>query len=506
MELRKVGEREGLTPPGREFRGPGYSLTCFNPDCSEERVACCNSPEARLGPPAACPPRQTPPSQGPGASPTPSPHPQVTKPPTKQAEPARRSCTEAPHPRSPERRSEGDRWLQGSSPPPRTSARTPEREQRTQRPLERGQAGPRQPLGGWRSQEEPPGSRTPHRRLERGWCSQEEGPGLGGWQGPGESSRGGARAPEGMWRGPPRESEESWSLLGGLSGHRWQSETLEEPRHRSAQRGWGSLQELSSPRQPVSPPENSRAGPREFSKSQRPETSPDVGRGAEGACPHLHGPERRPELDWRDLVSLLGVPREGTWTRSEQVTCSPPVSSPTLTSRLPRLDWEGLLELLQAQLLQKDPARHWVGPGQAFPGTKGTLELEQDRQSQPEGGAGAALVNGYDPGQWPQSSAQPSSPASISTQWPKTKVSSGPESSATTGLEEGHLGSRSPAEGPSSPQREVSQSHFQGTAGKSAPPDTSLPKGHPSALAYRFPPDQNLSLPPNCNDNTQPFL
>ncbi|OWK04013.1 TRIOBP, partial [Cervus elaphus hippelaphus] len=378
----------------------------------------------------------------------------VTKPPTKQAEPARRSCTEAPHPRSPERRSEGDWWLQGSSPPPRTSARTPEREQRTQRPLERGQAGPRQPLGGWRSQEEPPGSRTPHRRLERGWCSQEEGPGLGGWQGPGESSRGAARAPEGMWRGPPRESEESWSLLGGLSGHRWQSETLEEPRHRSAQRGWGSLQELSSPRQPVSPPENSRAGPREFSKSQRPETSPDVGRGAEGACPHLHGPERRPELDWRDLVSLLGVPREGTWTRSEQVTCSPPVSSPTLTSRLPRLDWEGLLELLQAQLLQKDPARHWVGPGQAFPGTKGTLELEQDRQSQPEGGAGAALVNGYDPGQWPQSSAQPSSPASISTQWPKTKVSSGPESSATTGLEEGHLGSRSPAEGPSSPQRE----------------------------------------------------
>ncbi|KAM9684727.1 TRIO and F-actin-binding protein [Dama dama] len=379
---------------------------------------------------------------------------EVTKPPTKQAEPARRSCTEAPHPRSPERRPEGDRWLQGSSPPPRTSARTPEREQRTQRPLERGQAGPRQPLGGWRSQEEPPGSRTPHRRLERGWCSQEEGPGLGGWQGPGESSRGAARAPEGMWRGPPRESEESWSLLGGLSGHRWQSETLEEPRHGSAQRGWGSLQELSSPRQPVSPPENSGAGPREFSKSQRPETSPAMGRGAEGACPHSHGPERRPELDWRDLVSLLGVPREGTWTRSEQVTCSPPVSSPTLTSRLPRLDWEGLLELLQAQLLHKDPARHWVGPGQAFPGTKGTLELEQDRQSQPEGGAGAALVNEYDPGQWPQSSAQPSSPASISTQWPKTKVSSGPESSATTGLEEGHLGSRSPAEGPSSPQRE----------------------------------------------------
>ncbi|XP_070309404.1 TRIO and F-actin-binding protein [Odocoileus virginianus] len=379
---------------------------------------------------------------------------EVTKPPTKQAEPARRSCTEAPHPRSPERRPEGDRWLQGSSPPPRTSARTPEREQRTQRPLERGQAGPRQPLGGWRSQEEPPGSRGLHRRLERGWCSQEEGPGLGGWQGLGESSRGAARAPEGMWRGPPRESEESWSLLGGLSGHRWQSETLGEPQHRSAQQGWGSLQELSSPCHPVSPPENSGASPREFSKSQRPETSPAVGKGAEGTCPHLHSPERRPELDWRDLVSLLGVPREGTRTRSEQVTCSPPVSSPMLTSHLPRLDWEGLLELLQAQLLHKDPERHWVGPGQAFPGTKGTLELEQDRQSQPEGEAGAALVNGYDPGQWPQSSAQPSSPDSISTQWPKTKVSSGPESSATTGLEEGQLGSRSPAEGPSSPQQE----------------------------------------------------
>ncbi|CAI9166012.1 unnamed protein product [Rangifer tarandus platyrhynchus] len=379
---------------------------------------------------------------------------EVTKPPTKQAEPARRSCTEAPHPRSPERRPEGDRWLQGSSPPPRMSARTPEREQRTQRPLERGQAGPRPPLGGWRSQEEPPGSRGPHRRLERGWCSQEEGPGPGGWQGLGESSRGAARAPEGMWRGPPRESEESWSLLGGLSGHRWQSETLGEPQHRSAQRGWGSLQELSSPCQPVSPPENSGASPREFSKSQRPETSPAVGKGAEGACPHLHSPERRPELDWRDLVSLLGVPREGTRTRSEQVTCSPPVSSPMLTSHLPRLDWEGLLELLQAQLLHKDPERHWVGPGQAFPGTKGALELEQDRQSQPEGGAGAALVDGYDPGQWPQSSAQPSSPDSISTQWPKTKVSSGPESSAMTGLEEGQLGSRSPAEGPSSPQQE----------------------------------------------------
>ncbi|XP_059742285.1 TRIO and F-actin-binding protein isoform X1 [Bos taurus] len=366
---------------------------------------------------------------------------EVTKSPAKQAEPARRSRTEAPHPRSPERRPEGDRWLQGSSPPLRMSARTPEREQRTQRPLERGRVGPRQPLGGWRSQEEPPGSQGPHRCLERGWRSQEEGPGLGGWQGLGESSRGAARAPEAMWRGLPRESE-SWSLLGGLSGHRWQSETWEEP----LDRGWGSLQELSSPHQPVTPPENSRAGPGEFSKSQRPETLPAMGRGTEGACPHLHGSERRPEFDWRDLVSLLGVPREGTWSRSEE---------PTLTSHLPRLDWEGLLELLQAQLLHKDPAGHWVGPGQASPGTKGTQELEQDQHSQPEGGAGAALVNGYDPGQWPQSSAQPSSPTSISTQWPKTKVTSGPESSATTGLEEtSQLGSRSPAEDPSLPQRE----------------------------------------------------
>ncbi|KAG5212690.1 hypothetical protein JEQ12_015119 [Ovis aries] len=140
------------------------------------------------------------------------------------------------------------------------------------------------------------------------------------------------------------------------------------------------------------------------------------------------------------------------WSRPEE---------PTLTSHLPRLDWEGLLELLQAQLLHKDPAGHWVGPGQASPGTKDTLELEQDRHSQPEGGAGAALVNGYDPGQWPQSSAQPSSPTSISTQWPKTKVTSGPESSATTGLEEtGQLGSRSPAEGPSSPRREWKKHWF----------------------------------------------
>ncbi|KAB1270215.1 TRIO and F-actin-binding protein [Camelus dromedarius] len=116
-----------------------------------------------------------------------------------------------------------------------------------------------------------------------------------------------------------------------------------------------------------------------------------------------------------------------------------------------RLDWEGLLELLQAQLPCKDPAGHWGGPATASPGTKGTLELEQERHNQPEGAAGATLLNGYSPGQWPQSSAQPPSPASVSTQWPKTKVTGGPETSTMADLEKGQLGSKSPAEGPSSP-------------------------------------------------------
>ncbi|XP_057598160.1 TRIO and F-actin-binding protein isoform X1 [Hippopotamus amphibius kiboko] len=371
---------------------------------------------------------------------------EVTKPLAKQAEPARRSRAEPPHPRRPERRPEGVRWLQGSSPPPRTSARTPEREQRTERPLESGRAGPRQPLGRGQSQEEPPGSWGLSRHLERRAGGQEEGPGLGGWRGLGEPSRGAAGAPQGTWRGPPRESEESWRLLGGPPCHRGQAEAWEEPPDRLAARGWGSLPELSSLPQPVSALGNSRAGPGELSKSRRPGTPPAVGRGAEGACPHLRGPERRPELDWRDLVGLLGAPREGAWTRSEDTT---------LASRLLRLDWEGLLQFLQAQLPHKDLAGHWGGPGMASPGTKGTLELEPERHSQPEGGAGATLVNGYGPGPWPQSSAQPSSPASISTQWPKTKVTSGPETSTTAGLEEmGQLGGRSPAEGPSSPQWE----------------------------------------------------
>ncbi|XP_058938257.1 TRIO and F-actin-binding protein isoform X1 [Kogia breviceps] len=379
---------------------------------------------------------------------------EVTKPLAKQAEPARRSRAEPPHPRSPERRPEGERRLQGSSPPPRTSARTPEREPRTERPLESGRAGPRQPLGGWQSQEEPPGSGDPHRHLERGWGRQEEGPGLGGWLGLGGPRWGPAGAPEETWTGPPRESEESWKPLAGRPSHRGQAEAWEEPPiggpweppDRPAQRGWGSLQELSGPHQPMRPPENSRAGPGEISKARSPETPPAMGWGAEGACPHLHGPERQPELDWRDLVGLLRAPREGAWTRS---------GGPTLASALPRLDWEGLLELLQAQLPRRDSAGHWGGPGTISPGTKGTLEPEPERHTQSEGGTGATLVNGYSPGQWPQSSAQPPSPAGISTQWPKTKVTSGPETSTMAGLEEtGPLRGRSPAEGPSSLQWE----------------------------------------------------
>ncbi|XP_060020445.1 TRIO and F-actin-binding protein isoform X3 [Lagenorhynchus albirostris] len=378
---------------------------------------------------------------------------EVTKPLAKQAEPARRSRAEAPHPRSPERRPEGERRLQGSSPPPRTSARTPEREQRTESPLERGRAGPRRPLGGQQSLEGLPGSGDPHGHLERGW-GRQEGPGLGGWLGLGGPRQGAARAPEETWRGPPRESEESWKLLAGPPCHRGQAEAWEEPPSagpwepsgRPAQRGWGSLQELSSPHQPMRPPESSRAGPGEFSKPRRPETTPATGWGAEGACPHLRGPERQPELDWRDLVGLLMAPREGAWTQSGE---------PTLASTLPRLDWEGLLELLQAQLPRRDSAGHWGGPGTISPGTKGTLELEPERHTQSEGGAGATLVNGYSPGQWPQSSAQPPSPAGISTQWPKTKVTSGPETSTMAGLEEtGQLRGRSPAEGPSSLQWE----------------------------------------------------
>ncbi|XP_058424365.1 TRIO and F-actin-binding protein isoform X2 [Diceros bicornis minor] len=381
---------------------------------------------------------------------------EVTKPLANQAEPARRSRAELPHPRSPKRRPEGDRRLQGSSLPPRTSARTPERERHTERPLESGWAGQRQPLVGWQSQEGLPGPRGPHRHLETGWSSQED-LGLGGWQGPGDPSWGAARAPEGTRRGPPRESEESWGQLGGPTCHRRQSEAWEEPPDKPAQRGWGILQELSSAHQPLSPPENSRVGQAEFSKSQRPETPTATGWGAEGACPHLHGPERPPALDWRDLAGLLRAPREEAWAHTEE---------PTLTSHLPKLDWEGLLELLQAQLSRKDPAGHWgglvtaLGPELGSPGTKGALEREQ--HSQPEGWAEATLVNGHSPGRWPQSLPQPPGPACTSTQWPKTKVTSGPETSTTAGLEEtGQPASRSPAEGPSLPPWEPDLLNFK---------------------------------------------
>ncbi|VFV26863.1 trio and f-actin-binding protein [Lynx pardinus] len=296
---------------------------------------------------------------------------EVTKPLAKQAEPARRSQAEPPHPRSPERRPEGDRRLQGSSLPPRTSARTPERERRPERSLESGRAGPRQSPGGRQSQEESPGAQGPHRYLER---------------------------------------------------------------------GWGSLPELC-PHQPTSPPESSRVGP---------ETPTTTGRGAEGTCPHRHSPERRPELDWRDLVGLLGALREGAWACME---------ASTLASRLPRLDWEGLLELLQARLPRQDPAGHGgtlataSGPEVGSPATNGTLERE--RQGQPDGWVEATLVNGQKAGPWPQSSAQPPSPDYVSTQWPKTKVTRGPETSTMASLEEmGQPGSSSPAEGPSLPEWE----------------------------------------------------
>ncbi|XP_029811275.1 TRIO and F-actin-binding protein [Suricata suricatta] len=368
---------------------------------------------------------------------------EVTKPLAKQAEPAQRSQAEPPHSRSPERRPEGDRRLQGSSLPLRTSARTPERERRTERSLESVPTGPRQPLGGWQTPEASPGPQGPHGHLERGRGSQQEGPGLESWQGLGEPSQGVARAPEGTWRGPVGESEESWGRLGGPPCHRGQSEAWEgppsdglwePPSDRPAQRGWGSLQELSGPHQPMSPPQSSRVGP---------ETPSTLGRGAEGTCPHWHSPERRPELDWRDLAGLLWSLRERAGARTEKSM---------LASHLPRLDWGGLLELLQAQLPLKDPAgprgalATASGP-EAGSATNGTLELEQ--QGQPDSWVEATLVEGQKAGLWPQSSAQPPSPDCISTQWPKTKVTSGPETSTMGGLER-----RSPAEGPGLPEWE----------------------------------------------------
>ncbi|XP_031511872.1 TRIO and F-actin-binding protein-like [Papio anubis] len=340
---------------------------------------------------------------------SPAPSRQVTKRPAKQAELTWRSQAEPPHSRSPEKRPEGDRQLQGSPSPPRTSARTPERELQTQRPLESGQAGPRQPLGAWQSQEEAPGSQGPHRHLERSWSSQEGGLGA-------------AKALEGAWGGPPGEYRESWG----------QPEAWEEAATHEPPRELGKRSPLTSP------PEN-WGGPTESSQSRRPGTPTTVGWGAEGACPYSHGPERRPELDWRDLLGLLRAPGEGAW------------------ARLPRLDWEGLLELLQARLPRKDPAGHRddlaraSGPEMGPPGTKDVPE--QESHSQPEGWAEATPVNGHSPAPRPQSPAQPPSPACTSTQWPKTKVTRGPATVTLAGLEQtGPLGSRSTAEGPSLPE------------------------------------------------------
>uniref|UniRef100_A0A2K5JSR3 PH domain-containing protein n=1 Tax=Colobus angolensis palliatus TaxID=336983 RepID=A0A2K5JSR3_COLAP len=338
---------------------------------------------------------------------SPAPSRQVTKHPAKQAELTWRSQAEPPRSRSPEKRSEGDRRLQGSPPPPRTSARTPERELQTQRPLESGQAGPRQPLGVWQSQEEPPGSQGPHRHLERSWSSQEGGLGT-------------AKALEGAWGGPPGEYRETWG----------QPEAWEEAATHEPPRELGKRSPLTSPRE-------NWGGPTESSQSRRPGTPTTVGWGAEGARPYPHGPERRPELDWRDLLGLLRAPGDGAW------------------ARLPRLDWEGLLELLQARLPHKDPAGHRddlaraSGPEMGPPGTKDVPE--QESHSQPEGWAEATPVNGHSPALRPQSPAQPPSPACASTQWPKTKVTRGPATVTLAGLEQtGPLGST--AEGPSLPE------------------------------------------------------
>lgn len=84
-------------------------------------------------------------------------------------------------------------------------------------------ASQRQPLGGWRSQEEPPGSWA-HDRMqfwrERAY-SQGEARACEGWQDSAQLRP--ARVPEGVWRGPPRESE-SWSLLRPL----WPQEAVRD--------------------------------------------------------------------------------------------------------------------------------------------------------------------------------------------------------------------------------------------------------------------------------------
>ncbi|KAM5289137.1 TRIO and F-actin-binding protein-like [Ctenodactylus gundi] len=340
---------------------------------------------------------------------SPAPSRQVTKPPAKQAELARRSQAEPPHPRSPERRP------QGTSPPPRMSARPREREPRPERRLERDPGGPRRPGGRWQSQEELPASRRPPRSLE------EEDLGPGPWPGGGEPSLGAAGALEEARRGPPRDYQESWG----------QPEAWEEPSRNGLQgppqRSWGSLQELSSLPQPVSPPDShaSWGGVTDSVHAQQPET------------PTAMGPERQPDLDWRDLLGLFRAPGEGAW------------------ARLPRLDWDGLLELLQARLPRRDPAGHWGDPAKASEPELGPPDTkdapEQKQQSQPE-----SLANRDRPRQPPQIPAQPPIPAYTSTQWPKTQVTSGPETSPLADLEPtGQREPHSPAEGSRPLEREV---------------------------------------------------
>lgn len=354
-----------------------------------------------------------------GASPISSPHPQVTKPSAKQAEPTRQSRTGPPHPKSPEKHSEGDRQLQRIAPPARTSARPPERKAQIERHLESGYTGLRQPLGGWQSREGLSGPQSPNRHPEKNWGSQEEGLSLGGWPELGGPSL------EGIWRGPPQEHRERWG----------QSEAWEEPPSNGIQggppRGQGSLQELPRPHQPPPSPENSWAGPAECFCARQPEAGTAMGWRAEGTSPHQYSAERPPDLDWRDLLGLLRAPEDGAWTR------------------LPRLDWEGLLELLQARLPQKDPTRHSRDPAKApgpEPGSSDTEDtLKTESQTQPEGWAKATLANGHRPGQQSESPAQLPSPACTSTQWPTTKVTSGPETSPPVALEQiDHLESHSP--------------------------------------------------------------
>ncbi|KAL1767405.1 TRIO and F-actin-binding protein isoform X1 [Sigmodon hispidus] len=344
---------------------------------------------------------------------SPAPSRQVTKPSAKQTEPARRSRTEPPHSKSPEKRPEGDRQLQRSSASARTSAQSPERKTPIERHFESGCTGLRQTQGGWQSQEELSGPHSPNRHPEKSWGSQEEGPDLGDWPELVSPSL------EGIWRGPPQEHRERWE----------QSEAWDNPPSNGPQRGppraQGSLQELSRPHQTTTPPDNSWAGPAECLCAQQPEATASMDWRAEGTSPHQYSPEKSPNLDWRDLLGLLRVPEDGAWTR------------------LPRLDWEGLLELLQTRLPRKDPARA-SGPELDSPGTEGTLKTEP--QTQPEGWAKATQANGHSPEQQSESpAAQLPSPSCTSTQWPTTKVTSGPETSTVTAQEQiGHLGSHSP--------------------------------------------------------------